>query len=63
MTRYLVWSNEHQGYWRGAAWGYTEVRRLAYRYTLEEATRICLKANKYLKESAVPNEVIVPIDE
>ena len=44
---WLVWSYEHQGWWKPWRWGYTREVAEAGRYTLAEATEICEKANRY----------------
>lgn len=66
---YIIWSNEHNGWWRPARCGYTSHRSLAGEYTLEEATKIVQDANKYIKwehmhddEIPVPNEAIIPLE-
>ena len=65
---YLIWSNEHNGWWRPKQCGYTNHRELAGRYTLEEATEIVYFANKHIQwkhtpdeKIPVPKEAIVPV--
>jgi hypothetical protein len=41
---YLVWSNEHQGWWRHGSSGYTRGLRNAGRYTRDAALQICREA-------------------
>lgn len=44
---YLIWSNEHDGWWRqGGPWGYTWEMKSAGRFTREEALKLC-KAGVY----------------
>lgn len=38
---YLVWSNEHNAWWRGNRCGYTQHMDKAGRYTRKEAIQIC----------------------
>ena len=59
-AKYLIWSNDHAGWWGPNSYGYTYSRNCAGRYTLEQAFRICADANKYQKDKEVPNECIVP---
>lgn len=58
MSDYLVWSFEHGRWWRPGERGYTPNFEEAGRYTLEQAQKICAKAN-YLGI----NEAIVPLGE
>jgi hypothetical protein len=44
---WLVWSTEHQGFWRHGAFGYTQEPDKAARYTEAEAKKICADANRY----------------
>ena len=63
----LIWSNEHDGWWRPNKCGYTSFRELAGEYDLEEAIEICINANKHIDYSKQevsekvirPNEAIV----
>jgi hypothetical protein len=41
---YLIWSNEHRGWWRPDSRGYSPGLREAGRYTREQAMRICREA-------------------
>ncbi len=41
---YLVWSNEHAGWWKAGRWGYATGLEGAGRFTREEALRICRSA-------------------
>lgn len=41
---YLVWSNEHMGWWMPGGWGYSPALRSAGRYTRDSALRICREA-------------------
>jgi hypothetical protein len=42
---YLIWSNEHNAWWRANRIGYTPQVEFAGRYSLEESIRICNSAN------------------
>ena len=41
---YLVWSNEHAGWWKAGGWGYDPGFLLAGQFTRAEAIEICRKA-------------------
>lgn len=41
---YLVWSNEHDGWWKAGRWGYDPGLRSAGRFSRDEALRICRDA-------------------
>ena len=58
--KYLVWSNEHDSWWRDAHCGYTSKLEDAGRYTLKEAEEICIGANFWQNERSKPSESIVP---
>ena len=58
---YLIWSFEHDGWWKPEWKGYTEKLSQAGVYSYAEALKICLNANKYQKENKFPNEAMVPI--
>jgi hypothetical protein len=42
---YVIWSFEHDAWWRPGGWGYTNHLAEAGRYTADDATRIVRKAN------------------
>lgn len=45
MTKdYLVWSNEHDGWWKSGGWGYATGLADAGLFTREEALLICRNA-------------------
>ena len=54
---YLIWSNEHGGWWRPAEIGYTTELGEAGRYTEERADDIVSEAGD--GPSGEPNEVMV----
>jgi hypothetical protein len=41
---YLVWSNEHRGWWRPGGWGYTPGLKQAGRFSRAQAIDICKRA-------------------
>ena len=57
--KWLIWSNEHRGWWRPGHQGYTENRNEAGRYAFEEACTIVEGANKYLSAGEVPHEAMI----
>jgi len=61
-TKFIIWSNEHQAWWRGGYCGYTDRKSQAGFYTLDEASRICFTANKGQSFDALPNEMMFPIE-
>lgn len=56
---WLVWSNEHQAWWRPGLLGYTTEIIAAGRYSLEEALE-CASSRSH---TGVPPEVVVPSPE
>lgn len=42
---WLIWSNEHNGWWRANRQGYCHFRKDAGKYTYEQALEICANAN------------------
>lgn len=55
--KFLIWSFEHQGWWKPDARGYCKEKQSAGRYDLPEAIEICLSANgssEYREEAMVP---------
>lgn len=55
---WLIWSIEHNAWWRANHNGYSENRDDAGRYPYEEAVKIVSSANKY-RRFTVPNEAMV----
>jgi hypothetical protein len=45
--RYLIWSMEHRGWWKGNRHGYTTRTDKAGQFSFEEAKAICENANRY----------------
>lgn len=56
--KWLIWSHEHQAWWRANAQGYTTYRKDAGRYSWAEALAILNDANYKLPKA--PNEALVP---
>jgi hypothetical protein len=46
-AEWLIWSDEHGAWWMPNASGYTRKLSDAGRYSLEQATKICITANRY----------------
>lgn len=63
MDKWLIWSNEHLGWWGPNEQGYTTKIDKAGRYMLSEAIRICVESNEFPYIKNIPNEVIVPSPE
>lgn len=45
--RWLIWSNKHNAWWGCEACGYFTVRKLAGRYTFNEACEIVRRSNRH----------------
>jgi len=59
---YLIWSVEHQGWWKPRRAGYTQEIKEAGHYAWAEAVAICHDANQYvIDDQGFPNEAMVPI--
>ena len=58
--QWLVWSNEHRGWWKPQSAGYTKSRKQAGRYSLDEATEICVGANATRSDNQEPQETMLP---
>ncbi len=43
--RFLLWSNKYQAWWKPGAWGYTENRAEAGRFTEEEAVAYVVQSS------------------
>lgn len=68
MPLWLIWSNEHDAWWKPNSSGYTVKREQAGLYTTKEAEGICRARDpvQYKRGpygAAVPAEVMVPGDE
>lgn len=58
---FLIWSEEHRGWWAPNERGYVNKREEAGRYSLDEALEIVRGANRMKND--VPNEAIVLADD
>lgn len=56
---WLIWSNEHNAWWRAGGHGYTPDRDEAGRFSHDEALGIVTNANRYLRGDR-PNEAMCP---
>lgn len=57
--QWLIWSNEHNGWWRANEAGYTKLRSEAGRYGFERASVIVARANAHLSDKDRPYEAMV----
>ena len=53
-NKWLIWSFEHDGWWRANSQGYTKQQDLAGQYEFEEAYGICQRANLMLARGEFP---------
>lgn len=60
-TKFVIYSREHNAWWRAGGAGYTRFPAEAGLYTLEEAFRIVNDANEFLDPEAGPNEFAYPV--
>ena len=63
--RYLIWSNEHRGWWKQNRHGYTTRTDKAGQFSFEEAKEICDRANRYAihvrqGRASGPEEIMMP---
>lgn len=58
---WLVWSNEHNAWWKPNACGYTTTQEAAGRYTWAEAHRHAAKRSP--SDTGLPDELVVPAPE
>lgn len=56
---WIIWSNEHNAWWGADHKGYVAERKVAGRYSYDEALKIVKGANIGLKD--VPNEAMVMV--
>lgn len=59
MDPYLVWSNEHGGWWKAGGWGYDAGLNEAGRFSRDEAIRICRQALPTAMHLGVISEIPV----
>ena len=64
---WLIWSNEHNAWWRPGRCGYTQDEKQAGRYSMAEAVDICSKAGdgrmNLHPNGKIPPEIPVPAPE
>jgi hypothetical protein len=58
---YLVWSNEHRGWWKAGGWGYDAGLKMAGRFSRDEAIRICREALPTAARLRVISEIPVRV--
>jgi len=59
---WLIYSHEHDAWWKPGGWGYTGRQDEAGRYTEEKAREICERAAYGWRDGQLPPEVMVPVD-
>ena len=57
---WVIWSHEHNAWWRPGHAGYTRLFREAGRYPYDEARSICARANAQCGANNVPEETMLP---
>jgi hypothetical protein len=57
--RYLIWSAEHRGWWKGNRHGYTTRTDKAGQFTEMEARSIVMNANRHQKPGAPLEEIML----
>jgi hypothetical protein len=62
-ARYLVWSNEHRGWWRAGNHGYSTSLPKAGRYPRQEAIDICRRALPTAMHIGMISEIPVRLDD
>jgi len=60
ILKYLIWSNEHRGWWQQNRHGYTANIQEAGVFSLKAALDIEAEANMHIQEGEAPEEYIVP---
>lgn len=56
---WLIWSIEHEAWWKDGGWGYTQLRSEAGRYSEIQARRIVYNSNHWRKDDSPPGECMV----
>lgn len=56
---WLIWSNEHRGWWAANEMGYVQSRDDAGRYSYDDALAIVRGANKHLDPLGIPKEAMI----
>lgn len=62
LKAFRIWSNQKGMWWGWNRNGYASFKSTAGRYTFEEARMICVEANAYQRDNAIPDECMVPLD-
>ena len=60
QAKYLIWSIEHNAWWKPREWGYTRLKEEAGIYSKNKALEIVKEAN--IGDNDVPNEAMILID-
>lgn len=60
---YVIWSNEHRGWWGPGRWGYVQTLKEAGLYPREEAVAIARQAGIARQPFSNPNEIALPFDD
>jgi len=63
--RYLIWSNEHRGWWKANRHGYTTRTDKAGQFSFEQATEILARANRIKVEEIMveaPSRDLIELD-
>ena len=63
QREYLVWSNEHRGWWKGNCHGYAPGLRGASRFTRAEAPEICRRAIAQAAHVGTTSELPVRVED
>lgn len=61
-TRYVIWSFEHNAWWRPGRMGYTQWLVEAGQYSEAEAQEICVQANQYLPAGQLQETAVLLSD-
>lgn len=63
LNEYLIWSNEHNAWWRPNSRGYAVDSTAAGIYSFNEARGICWKGRDgWTKSDVTPDEIMVPLE-
>jgi len=61
--KYLIWSNEHNAWWRSKEAGYTYQIEFAGVYSREETINICATARDGIRKDRTPTEIPVLLND
>ena len=61
-SKWLIFSYEHDGFWKPNRMGYTKKFKEAGRYSEKEAEEICKAACIHLDKNSLVPEVMIPED-